>query len=271
MMKIGFCSEEIESVNSPEPAYEAPVTVLPRPSLVRVEFPSQDRSFSYYNDKFDLSVGDIVFVEGKLEGVRGRVADVNYNFRIKLSDYKRVTALADTEVHGEFLSCGDFFASFDPAALPAAQVRTWFFSPELSEEEFVSGSDDSQFHITELGPGEFSRSVAERGHDYYMKRQVKYLCINGTKGYAIVEGTKPYEVEFDLSEEAVISKLTCSCYCCGKCKHEFAALLQLREIVSTLGRRYPDELAETHYFSAIFKDEFSEAVLNVHKSFSIAI
>ena len=39
-----------------------------------------------YNDLFDLHPGDLVYVDGKLEGHRGRVTDVNYNFKIKVSD-----------------------------------------------------------------------------------------------------------------------------------------------------------------------------------------
>lgn len=58
---------------------------------------------SYYNDAFDLKCGDIVFVEGKLEGLRGRVVDVAYNFKIKLSDYKKVVSVADTKCAGRVL------------------------------------------------------------------------------------------------------------------------------------------------------------------------
>lgn len=68
----------------------------PRRSVVRVFFPTRNFACSYYNDAFDLHCGDIVFVEGKLEGLRGRVVEVSYGFKIKLSDYKRVISKADT-------------------------------------------------------------------------------------------------------------------------------------------------------------------------------
>ena len=48
--------------------------------------------WAYYNDSFDLKVGDFVYVEGKLEGYRGQVTEVNYSFKIKPSDYKKVIA-----------------------------------------------------------------------------------------------------------------------------------------------------------------------------------
>lgn len=51
------------------------------PSVVRVYFPERDRAYSYYNDRFDLHEGDVVYVSGKLAGLLGRVAAVDYNFR----------------------------------------------------------------------------------------------------------------------------------------------------------------------------------------------
>ena len=45
----------------------------------------------------------MVYVDGKLEGQRGRVVEVSYTFKIKLSDYKRVIAVVDTNVSGQFL------------------------------------------------------------------------------------------------------------------------------------------------------------------------
>ena len=59
----------------------------PRKSVVRVHFPTRNMTLAYYNDQFDLQRGDLVFVDGKLEGLRGRVVDVSYNFKIKLSDF----------------------------------------------------------------------------------------------------------------------------------------------------------------------------------------
>ena len=50
-----------------------------RKSVVRVLFES-GINLTYYNDLFDLHEGDTVYVEGKLEGQRARVTDVNYNF-----------------------------------------------------------------------------------------------------------------------------------------------------------------------------------------------
>lgn len=44
---------------------------------------------AYYNDRFDLRAGDIVFVGGKLEGLRGRVTAISTRFKIKAEYYIR--------------------------------------------------------------------------------------------------------------------------------------------------------------------------------------
>lgn len=82
------------------PTYEADVqTIVPRKSLVQVRFPGKGMALTYFNDLFDLKVGDLVYVDGKLEGQLGCITDISYNFKIKISDYKKVIAVVDTTVH----------------------------------------------------------------------------------------------------------------------------------------------------------------------------
>ena len=68
-----------------------------------------------------------MYVDGKLEGQRGRVTDVNYNFKIKVSDYMRIIAVVDTNVRGQFYMAGSHFVTFDKEALPRKQVLVRFF------------------------------------------------------------------------------------------------------------------------------------------------
>lgn len=111
-------------VSSPEAAQSAslspeatPAASAPRKSVVQVRFPGWDKGLAYYNNQFDLKPGDRVYVDGKLGGQLGTVTSVNYNFKIKLSEYKRVIALVDTDVHGKFFMTGSHFVTFDPKAL----------------------------------------------------------------------------------------------------------------------------------------------------------
>ena len=71
--KIGFIKEDYESKETELKREVVREETIARKSVVQVYLPDRDRSYSYYNDQFDLQCGDIVFVEGKLEGVRGRV------------------------------------------------------------------------------------------------------------------------------------------------------------------------------------------------------
>ena len=234
----------------------------PRKSVVQVHFAERNMTLAYFNDRFDLHRGDQVYVDGKLEGLRGRVVDVNYNFRIKVSDYKRVIAVVNTTVHGQFFMAGSHFITFDPAVLPAGQVVTWFKAPAKAEDEFISGSDDTAFPLDDLSGMQVSGAIAERGENYYLENRVRYLSLNGTRGYAIVTGSEAYEVEFQYAD-GKISALTCSCFCSSNCKHEVAVMLQLRETLGLIEKHYAAEYKRTGSFAAVAKSTlFSYAVDN---------
>ena len=115
-----------------------------------------------------------------------------------------------------------------------------------------------------------SKEVFERGLDYYRENRVVYLCLDGGQGRAVVEGTKPYEVEFQY-KNGQISNLFCDCPCGYTCKHEVAVLLQLRETLEVIEKKYADMWAGSDYFAIVFKPMFyrfavdgnSEAVLSL--------
>ncbi len=252
MMKIGFSAESFEKELENAKQSFTPTPASPVKSIVQVRFPGRGTALSYYNDRFDLHRGDLVFVDGKLEGQRGRVVDVAYNFKIKLSDYKRVIAVADTHVQGEFHMAGSHFVAFDRITIPYEKILGWFKAPVKEEDEFVSGNDSSSFRLDDLKSMGVSGPIAERGHDYYMENKVVYLSIDGTHGHAIVEGSEPYELEFEYYK-GEISHLTCTCFCSYPCKHEFAAMLQLRETLDLIEKNYKRELERSEYFAAISK------------------
>lgn len=241
---------------------------IPRKSVVQVYFPHREMSWSYYNDSFDLKVGDFVYVEGKLEGFMGRVTEINYSFKIKLSDYKKVIALVDTSVKGDFYLAGSHLVTFDKNAIPQKKVLTWFKAPQ-NNEEYVSGDDNTErFPLDDPGKMKISHDVAERGHEYFIENRVSYLCLDGTQGYAIVEGTEPYEVEFTYSD-GELGNLKCTCFCNYNCKHEFAAILQLRETLDFVLTNYKNRY--TTYFAAISKNVFVKTVMNKTGSGKISL
>ena len=259
--KIGFTANH-ESKKKNETYAAAHAAAAPRRSVVKVYFPERNMNLAYYNDSFDLRCGDTVYVDGKLEGLRGKVTEVNYTFKIRLSDYKRVIAVVDTKVHGEFFKAGSHFVTFDAAALPKEQVRSWYMAPQNEEDEYVCGSGgDDGFELDELSGMNVSSAIAERGQSYYAENRVRYICLDGNSGYAIVEGSRPYEVEFECDGGGRIRGLTCTCYCTGGCKHEVAAMLQLKETLELISKNCVGGEKRPEYFAAIDRAElFSFAI-----------
>lgn len=242
--------------------------IEPKQSVVQVYFPHRGMGWAYYNDSFDLKVGDFVYVEGKLEGCRGQVTEVNYSFKIKLSEYKKVIAVIDTNVRGDLYLAGSHVVSFDKNAIPFSKVLTWFKAPE-NEEEYVCGNDDTNtFTLEDLSKMKISHDAANRGHDYYMENRVAYIEVDGTRGHAVVEGSENYEIEFNYVN-GEISNLKCSCFCSGACKHEFAAMLQLKETLELITKNYEKEYND--YFAVISKGVFMNTVMNKKVSGKISL
>lgn len=65
--RIGFTAE-YDRENEAVEGTERPARLNPRRSVVRVQFQSRGGELAYYNDQFDLKVGDIVYVDGKYAG-----------------------------------------------------------------------------------------------------------------------------------------------------------------------------------------------------------
>ena len=145
--------------------------------------------------------------------------------------------------------------------LPVETNPTLFHSLFLPEKLLVfdlfknlSGClvNGNSFNLNDLLGMNVSTKIAERGHEYYMANNVRYISLDGTKGYAIIEGSSIYEVEFEYNC-GEISRLVCSCFCSNNCKHEFAAMLQLRETLELISKNYADKYEHTGYFAAINK------------------
>ena len=70
-------------------------------NVVSVNF-GAGREYPYLNDKFDLAVGDKVYVGGKLAGTPGTVTEVLTKFKVSLKYYKYVLQKIDYAVRGKF-------------------------------------------------------------------------------------------------------------------------------------------------------------------------
>lgn len=240
----------------------------PVKSLVQVYFPERDQTLTYFNDRFDLMPGNFVFVEGKLEGLRGIVREVNKNFKIKTTDYKKIISVADTHVSGQMHIAGSHVVSFDSSVLPYEKIRTWYLPPVKPEDEYETGNDDTAFLLDKLGDIHVSQAIWERGREYYITNCVRYLCVDNGHGRAIVEGEDTYEVEFDFAD-GEIRNMICSCPCGYTCKHEIAAMMQLRETLDLIGRHY--ENLHSVYFAALVKGDLFRFVIESRQSGSVTV
>lgn len=262
LSKIGF------TVNSPEERTELQNvsqerTIVPRKSVVEVYFPDRQITLPYFNDKFDLLVGDVVFVDGRYEGVRGIVKSVNYDFKIKLSEYKRVISVADTTVKGELYVTPYRYMSFNKNTLNYEKVSSWFVCK--NDEDYEVGGSGKAFPLDNLSEMDIQSHIAERGYDYYMENKVVFLELDGNRGRAIVEGSAVYEVEFNY-ENGMVSNLVCDCFCAYVCKHQFAVMLQLRECLEDVEKRYKKEYESSGYFSSILNQTLHAFAINKNKS-----
>ena len=254
---IGFAFNDEPKKVEVEPLVQQ--ATVPVKSLVQVYFPERNQTLTYFNDQFNLKQGDFVFVDGKLEGIRGIIREVNKNFKIKVSDYKKVISVADTNISGQLHMAGSHFVSFDVSVLPYEKIRTWYLPPVKEEDEYETGNDDTVITLDKLGEMKVSHAIWERGRQYYMDNHVRYVCVDGGNGRAIVEGEHAYEVEFDFAD-GEIRNLICSCPCGYICKHEVAAMMQLKETLELIEKQY----AELHhgYFAAMVKGDLFRFVID---------
>lgn len=267
--KIGFKADIPENTLEP-PVTSVPETAEVRPSVVDIHFPHRNLTCTYYNDRFDLRKGDIVYVDGKLEGYRGHVVGVSHNFKIKLSDYKRVIGVVDANIKGEFHMTESHFITFDPEALPREKARTWFKAPPKDEEEYATGSDGSSFALADLKSMGVSPAAEFKGTELYDEGSVAYISLAGDRGYAIVEGGDNYEIEFTY-KNGEISGITCGCYCSENCKHIYAAMLQLKDILEVIEGSYADEYEHSGYFAAVCRYDLLNIAVKNKKKGSITL
>lgn len=264
--QIGFTAQEEQEQRVHAPAQQQQATV--KHSVVDVFFPDRHLTYSYYNDMFDLKCGDLVYVDGKMEGLRGQVVKVSYTFKIRPSAYKRVIGVVDTQVRGRFRLVGSHVVTTDAKALSFERVITWF-RPPIYDEEMVVGIGDESFSLDDLSEMQVSEVIADRGYAYFAENRVAYLKLDHGQGRAIVLGSRPYEVEFHL-ENGRVRALLCDCYCCGPCKHAVAAMLQLKQTLKALAEN-GYSIEQTEYLAAVSKEAFFQNAIEGKDAGSITL
>lgn len=201
--------------------------------MVKIRFPGIHKELDYYNDKFPLKQGDIVFVSGKLAGQLGRVVSVTYKFRIHTKDYERVLAKLDLTLHGSFAPVKSQMVCFGEIPLTPERFESWITppadpkAPEEEKDEVISG-EGYVLDIHDLDAcKDLYQKIWERGMAYYFDGNLKYLCVRNGIGTAFVKGENWYRVEFRLDEDGLMTDIYCDCPYLGLCKHEASVALAL--------------------------------------------
>lgn len=65
--------------------------------------------------------------------------------------------------------------------------------------------------------------------------------------------------------------LTCGCFCSYPCKHQFAAMLQLKETLELIGKHYAGQYEESGYFAAVFKGTLLEFAIDSRETGHIVL
>ena len=229
MRMMGFGREEKK--DTPDvllPFVEEPKE--PVKSLVGVRFDCFDKELTYFNDRFDLKEGNRVFVSGKLAGKVGYIISVTTKFKIRLSDFERVIAVAQTPIHGSYVPVMDKMLSYDSSALSPEEFRTWF----LPQEEEIKDEDDEIIYgdgyVIPLDDPHKAEGatppVFDRALEYCRTGKIGYVSVKNGIGRAYVAGSEWYELEFTIRNNA-IQEAYCSCPYAGLCKHLLAVAIML--------------------------------------------
>ncbi len=227
-MKIGFAVDNGEKKNtSPVEKIINSCKTAERPvrSVVNVHF-KNGREYPYYNDKFNLKVGDVVFVDGKLAGIQGRVTSVTKKFKVSLNYYKRVIAKLNLDIHGEFNHIKNYMLCRG-SAVAFEQVSLWFNAPREEEEEFFIG-DGYEVLLDGIDKcPDISEKDYEAAAKIYVDNGVKFITVKDGVGKAIVEGDKNYHtVDFTI-ENGSVKNLYCDCISPDFCRHMTAVCIAL--------------------------------------------
>ena len=140
--------------------------------------------------------------------------------------------------------------------------------PVKPEDEYESGNDDTVIDLDRLGEMKVSQAIWERGREYYMDNHVRYICVDNGHCRTIVEGERAYEVEFDFAD-GEIRNLICSCPCSCTCKHEVAAMMQLKETLELIHKHYSD--LHNGYFAAIVKGDLFRFAIDSQETGSFTL
>ena len=245
---LGFLNPEKQEELAP--VREKEISESPVRSVAEVRFLADGQVYPYYNDRFDLEVGDMVFVTGKKEGMPGVVISVTRKFKVDLSYYQKILSAAHITLRGTFTPIVNMMVSTDSEASPGAELfRAWVKAPKTEEQtaQIVYGEGYELPLDTLEQDKEVKPQILDRAVDYCESGNVRFLSLRDGVGTAFVEGGSWYEVNFRYANRQ-ITELYCECPYPGLCKHELAAAIVLRKMFEELNAETDFTAIEQRFF-----------------------
>ena len=200
-----------------------------------------------------LGFGD----SAKILGPGAVVEQMRQYIRDIQRQYRRETEKTDVPAIDRFRLLGRHAVTFDRDAIPCGKVMRWF---DVSQTEERGSGERVEFMLSDLSGMNAGDKIMVRGREYFLKSKVAYICLDGTQGTALVVGTEPYVIDFEYSD-GTVRNLMCNCSYGHCCKHEVAAMLQLRETLDLIQENYGEEYARSGYFAALSRSDFVDCVM----------
>lgn len=235
MKKNGF-SVNTENERIAETTAAAPIVEEAVKSVVTVLF-DNGKDYPYYNDKFNLKVGDRVFVDGKLAGKIGTVIKVTTKFKVSTKYYKMVLEKLNPEFHGTFKKAENFMLSKGINIIPFEQMKAWLKAPVIvfdnddeSEEEFYIGEgyECSLINIPESEDVEIEEY--QNAFDELLSDNIKAITVNNGIGQAIVKSNHTHIVDFKMEGDK-ITDIYCECMTPEFCRHALAVCIAIKTFI----------------------------------------
>ena len=204
-------------------------------NLVQVKF-EDGFKLVYFSDLEQISVGDVVSVEGKMQDKIAVVTKVLNSFKKPKFDMKWIDKKIDNDISGNYFKIEDEMVSLD-ANLTVDKFMNIYAGAKY-EENIAVGEDNVYIDLTDLEESEVfeDEEIKARGRNLYKNGYVPYICLKNGVGKAVVRsanGYEWYEIDFRY-ENGIVTYIACDCPYFGECKHLYAFLLKLRDFTKKL-------------------------------------
>lgn len=198
--------------------------------LVEISFKGSEYGLSYLCDDENIAVGDLVYVDGKLEEQVGVVEKVLKTFKVPKFDMHWVTKVLDRDIAGTYNTLQKDFISFD-SSLTAEKFCTMFINEKYNPDQ-VYGDENVNISLSDFDKSDLvsDQLTLLKGKEIYKSERILFISLKDGIGKAYVAGSKLYELDFKV-QNGMLKFIACECPYFDNCKHEIALLFRLKELI----------------------------------------